>query len=62
MKKVVFLLAIAFSTLTFAQEAEQKMGTPSGNASLGDVYGAQVSAALEKSAVSPALLQKKLNR
>lgn len=62
MKKVVFLLTIAFSTLTFAQEAEQKMGPPSGNASLGDVYGAQVSAAIEKSAVSPALLQKKLKK
>lgn len=62
MKKLVLLLSIAFSTVVFAQEAEKKMGPPEGKALIGDVYGGKVSADVEKSAVSPAQLQKKLKK
>ena len=62
MKKLVLLLTVAFSTVVFAQEAEKKMGPPEGNAAIGEVYGGKVSAVAEKSAVSPAQLQKKLKK
>ena len=39
MKKLAFIVSIAFSTLVFAQETEKKMGPPAGNALVGDVYG-----------------------
>ncbi|MGZ5209446.1 MAG: DUF4920 domain-containing protein [Kaistella sp.] len=60
MKKLVLLLSIAFSTVAFAQEAEKKVGPPGGNALVGEVYGTQVSAKSEKSAISPKKLEKKL--
>lgn len=62
MKKFVFLLAIGFSALSFAQTTDKKMGPPEGNALVGDVYGAEVSAKAEKLAISPAQLEKKLNK
>lgn len=62
MKKIVFLLAIGFSVLTFAQTTEKKTGPPEGKALVGDVYGAEVSEKAEKLAISPAQLEKKLNK
>lgn len=62
MKKLVLLLTITFSTLVFAQETVKKMGPPEGNALVGDTYGAQVSAKAEKSAITPAKLEKKLQK
>ena len=62
MKRVLFLFAIAISTLTFAQEAKKKVGPPEGKALVGDVYGAGVTAQAEKKAISPAKLDKKLKK
>lgn len=62
MKKFVFLLALGFSALSFAQTTDKKMGPPEGNALVGDVYGAEVSAKAIKLAISPAQLEKKLNK
>lgn len=62
MKKFVFLLAIGFSALSFAQNTDKKMGPPEGNALVGDVYGAEVSAKAEKLAISPAQLEKELSK
>ncbi len=62
MKRLVLILAVAFSTVAFAQETQKKSGPPEGNALVGDVYGAQVSAKSEKSAVSTATLTKKLKK
>ncbi len=60
MKKLAFIVSIAFSTLVFAQETEKKMGPPAGNALVGDVYGSSISAKAEKKAISPKKLDKKL--
>ena len=60
MKKLAFIVSIAFSTLIFAQETEKKMGPPAGNALVGDVYGSSISAKAEKNAISPKKLDKKL--
>lgn len=63
MKKLVILLTIAFSTVAFAQQAEaKKPSPPAGNALIGDVYGAGVSASAEKTAISPKKLEKKLKK
>ncbi|MBU8881970.1 DUF4920 domain-containing protein [Kaistella sp. DKR-2] len=62
MKKLALLLTIAFSTVVFAQETEKKSGPPAGNALVGDVYGAQVSAKAEKTAISAKNLEKKLKK
>lgn len=62
MKKLVLIFAVAFSTFAFAQDQEKKMGPPEGNALVGDVYGAQVSAKSEKSAISTSALTKKLKK
>ena len=62
MKKLVLILSVVFSTLAFAQDQEKKMGPPEGNALVGDVYGAQVSAKAQKSAISTATLNKKLKK
>lgn len=62
MKRLLFLFAIAISTLTFAQEAKKKVGPPEGKALVGDVYGAGVTAQAEKKAISPAKLDKKLKK
>lgn len=60
MKKLAFLITISFSTLVFAQESTKKVGPPAGNAAVGDVYGTQVSANAEKSAISAKKLDKQL--
>ena len=60
MKKIAFIVSIAFSTLIFAQETEKKMGPPAGNALVGDVYGSSISAKAEKNAITPKKLDKKL--
>lgn len=60
MKKIILLLTIVFSAAAFAQEAEKKSGPPAGNAAIGDVYGSQVSAKAEQTAISPKKLEKKL--
>ena len=62
MKKLVLIFAVVFSTVAFAQDQEKKMGPPEGNALVGDVYGAQVSAKAQKSAISTADLNKKLKK
>lgn len=62
MKKLVLIFAIGFSTVIFAQDQAKKMGPPEGNALVGDVYGAQVSAKSQKSAMSIATLNKKLKK
>lgn len=62
MKKIILLFTIAFSTIIFAQEAAKKMGPPEGNAAVGDLYGSQVSAKAEKTAITPAKLDQKLKK
>lgn len=62
MKKLALLITFVFSVVAFAQNAEKKMGPLEGNAQVGDLYGAQVSAASEKSAVSTKVLDKKLKK
>lgn len=56
MKKLLFLLAIGFTTLGFAQETESK-GPPPGKALVGENYGATVNTG---SSISTKKLQKKL--
>ncbi|MGZ5210940.1 MAG: DUF4920 domain-containing protein [Kaistella sp.] len=60
MKKLVLLLTIAISTVINAQQSEKVAGPPAGNALVGEVYGTQVSAKSEESAISPKKLEKKL--
>lgn len=60
MKKLVLLLTIAISTIINAQQSEKVAGPPAGNALVGEVYGTQVSAKSEESAISPKKLEKKL--
>lgn len=60
MKKLVFIVSIALSTMVFAQVMEKKMGPPTGNALVGDVYGSVITAKAEKRAISPEKLDKKL--
>lgn len=63
MKKFVLILAVGFTSLSWAQEAERpKYAPPAGNAAIGDTYGAGVSTNAEKSAVSPEKLEKKLKK
>ncbi len=62
MKRLVLIIAVAFSTVAFAQETQKKSGPPEGNALVGDVYGAQVSEKSEKSAISTSTLTKKLKK
>jgi len=62
MKKLILIFAVAVSTVVFAQDQAKKMGPPEGNALVGDVYGAQVSAKSQKSAMSTATLNKKLKK
>lgn len=58
MKKLLFLLAIGFTTLGFAQETESK-GPPPGKALVGENYGATVNTG---SSISTKKLQKKLKK
>lgn len=62
MKKLVLIFTVLFSTAFFAQDQDKKMGPPEGNALVGDVYGAQVSAKSQKAAISTANLTKKLKK
>ena len=62
MKKLVLLLTIIFSIAVFSQESEKNMGPPAGNALVGDFYGGKVSAKSEKTAISSAQLDKKLQK
>jgi len=62
MKKLLLLLSIAFSTVAFAQETDKKVGPPAGNAVVGEMYGAKVSASAEKMAITPKKLEKKLKK
>ncbi len=62
MKKLALLITLVFSVITLSQEAEKKMGPPQGNAQVGDLYGAQISAASEKAAISTKVLDKKLKK
>ena len=59
MKKLAFILTLAFSTAAFAQ-TEKKSGPPAGSALVGEIYGGTVSANAENSAISPAKLDRKL--
>lgn len=63
MKKLVLLCSIMLSTIAFSQEtALKKGGPPEGNALIGDIYGAGVSAKAEKSAISIQKLDQKLKK
>jgi len=63
MKKILFSIALGMSVMMFAQENEKpKFSPPPGDALVGDAYGAGVSASVEKSAVTPKKLEKKLKK
>ena len=63
MKKILFSIALGMCMLTFAQENENpKYSPPPGNALVGDFYGANVSSSVEKKAISPEKLEKKLRK
>jgi hypothetical protein len=63
MKKIILLFTIAFTTLSFAQEAEsKKVGPPEGKALVGEIYGGGVSAKAEKSVISLKKLDQKLQK
>ncbi|MBW8362030.1 MAG: DUF4920 domain-containing protein [Kaistella sp.] len=63
MKKLALLFTLLLSTAIFAQETTaKKFSPPAGNASVGDVYGAKVSANAETTAISPKKLDKKLKK
>lgn len=62
MKRLILAVAvfISISTPSFSQEAVQKKGPPSGNAAVGDYYGADVSKTSEVKAISIEALGEKL--
>ena len=63
MKKSALILMMAFSTAIFAQETEKpKYSPPTGNALVGDFYGAGISLKSEKTAITPTKLEKKLKK
>ena len=63
MKKIIFVFVLCLSVTAFAQEStEKKFAPPPGNALVGDVYGAQVTQNVEKKAISPKKLEKKLKK
>lgn len=63
MKKLIFLLTLGLTTMTFAQESKaKKPSPPPGNAIVGDAYGGSLSATAEKKAISTKKLQKKLKK
>ncbi len=63
MKKLILSLLLSISVNAFAQEAEKpKYAPPAGNAAVGDTYGAEVSDAVAKKAISPEKLEKKLKK
>ena len=61
MKRLLYsvLFFIGISTLSFAQEAVEKPAPPSGNASVGDYYGANVSSVSVDKAISVEKLESK---
>lgn len=61
LKAILFLTAMGFSTVAFAQETK-KAGPPAGNALIGDVYGGGISSKAEKKAVSTSQVIKQLNK
>lgn len=60
MKKFAIVLSLACSGVLFSQEAAKKTGPPEGNATIGDVYGASISANAEQKAITPKKLDKQL--
>lgn len=63
MKKLALILTVALSTIVYAQNTEaKKVGPPEGNALVGDLYGAGVSVKAEKKAITPAKLDKELDK
>lgn len=60
MKKFAVVLSLACSALMFSQETTKKTGPPEGNAIVGDMYGASLSANAEQIAITPKKLDKKL--
>ncbi len=63
MRKILFSIALGMSVMMFAQEStSKKYSPPAGNALVGDFYGAGVSSEVEKTAVSPQKLEKKLKK
>jgi len=63
MKKAIYTLVlfVSFSSLSFSQEALEKKSPPTGNAVVGDYYGADVSKVSETSAISVGKLENKLS-
>lgn len=56
------VLFVAFSALSFSQEAVEKPAPPAGNALVGDYYGADVSNAVVSKAVTVAKLENELEK
>ena len=63
MKKAIYTLVlfVSFSSLSFSQEAVEKKSPPTGNAVVGDYYGADVSKVSETGAISVGKLENKLS-
>lgn len=63
MKKLILLFSIAFSVITYAQDAAENIPSPpAGNALIGDSYGSGVSESAKNKAISPKKLEKKLRK
>lgn len=64
MKRLIYavVIFISISSQSFSQEAVEKKGPPSGNALVGDYYGADVSKISEGKAISINELENKLKR
>ena len=62
MKPIFYFVVIflSFSTISFSQEAVEKVSPPAGNAVVGDYYGADVSKDSEGRAISVNKLENKL--
>ncbi len=63
MKRLLFLIVLAFATTAFAQEKDtKKFAPPAGKALVGDNYGAGVKDKTVKKAVSVSQLSKELDK
>lgn len=64
MKRLIYavVIFISISSQSFSQEAVEKKGPPSGNALVGDYYGADVSKISEGKAISINELESKLKQ
>lgn len=64
MKKIFFVAAMAISLTAFSQQTTEtkKVGPPEGKALVGDSYGENLKASVEKKAISPEKLAKKLHK